>query len=156
MRRSQIATGIAMFFAITGCSYEHVDLAPARGVADAYYSALKANDEARAKSQFSPAFKQQTESWPRLIHLYQVRGGPVVSSELQAASLVAHEDDPCFFLTYRVKRTGPMTGTEESMLVCRSPGPAQTWAITGHAIKRLDNGDIIRAGLLPDEVSVQL
>lgn len=134
---------------LAACSVEHVDQSAAIAVAERYFGALKIGNVNAALQNFSAPFRASADDWPRLIGLMHQHGGVIVSSELRASSLAAHNDVPCVLLTYAINHQGPNTKTEEKLFVCRSPESKDIWEIAGHEITRLDAQKTIQGGVVP-------
>jgi hypothetical protein len=66
-------------------------------------------------------------------------------------------------LFVRARRPGPAQTAADACYSAlkasdeaRATEPEQAWAIAGHVIPRLDNGETLKARLLPSEVRVQM
>ncbi|QGX40210.1 hypothetical protein [Permianibacter aggregans] len=137
---------------LTGCNVQYVDVNLPVASAEKFYGALKVGDIATALVQFSPEFRRQVENWPQLLGGLQEKYGYVTQIEIQSSSLVAKNRDPCYILSYAVKR-GELK-SNEVLLLCSS-GDTSPWLIHGHKLTRLDTQQSVSAGTLPDEVSIQ-
>jgi hypothetical protein len=138
---------------IGGCHVQTVDAAQPIAAANDFYSTLKSNNVKAALTHFAPEFKNYENNWPRLLDGLQQRYGPVTAADLQTASLAANGNDPCYSLTYAVKR-GTMASTE-ILFLCSVQGQS-TWLIRGHEVTRLDTGQSIAGGVVPQEIGVHV
>jgi hypothetical protein len=144
---------MAMSVLVAGCNAQYVDDAPALKVSDNYWNALRRGDQMAANDQYSPAFKAAQDQWPALLGRLRAGAGPVVSAELQEGHIVPLEEDPCYWLTIDVKRSG--LASVERLLICRETG-GKRWFIAGHAMERLDTHQQITGGFIPEEAGVRL
>lgn len=144
---------IAVAASAVGCNVQNIDVGQPVAAADKLYGSLQAGDSKAALAQFSPTFKSKVDSWSRLLRNLQSTHGPVTAAELRGAILATNNDDPCYALTYAVKRGS--FASDETLFLC-SKGGASTWLIHGHGMVRLDSKQSISAGVLPSEVGIHV
>jgi len=143
----------AVTLLLASCNVQTVDETKPIAVADTFFTALKSGNDKAALNLFSPEFKAAEKDWPRLLANLQQKYGPVTSADLQDASLAAKDDDPCYMLTYAIKRNS--LASTESLFIC-SKGNVSPWLVVGHNLTRLDTNQSIAAGMLPVEASIKV
>jgi len=130
---------------------QSVDSAQPVAAANAFYSDLRSGNIEDALARFAPEFKAKEDHWPRLLRGLQQRYGPVTAAELRDSSLAGIGDDPCFSLTYSVKRRS--LSSTEAVFLCSKRGKAP-WLIRGERLTRQDTNQSIIGGVVPEEASI--
>lgn len=122
MSIQKLLLGGAIALALASCHVQSVDPEQPVAAANAFYSDLRSGNIEAALARFAPEFKAQEANWPRLLHGLQQGYGPVTGAELQASSLAGIGNDPCFSLTYTVKRHS--LSSIEVVFLCSKGGKA--------------------------------
>jgi hypothetical protein len=141
------ASTLIVCLASTGCA-EQVDSKPAIAVVDSFYKSIGPKHPfARLDRFYSREFAQQAPDWPTSLDRIERAAGPVTAAALVSAQMAAKDDHPCFLLDYEVSR--PAGKIAERLFVCRDAAAGSAWHIVGHGMRRMDNGSILEAGVLP-------
>jgi len=153
MQKLLITVVFAAVGLLVGCNVQTVDVAQPVAVADKFYDALKSGNGKAALAQFAPEFKNQVDTWPRVLGGLQQMYGPVTATDLLGSSLAADGESPCYSLTYAIKRGS--LASREILFLCSRAGNAP-WLIRGHRLTRLDTQQTVTGGVLPTEVGVHV
>lgn len=148
-----LVNGALIIALLSGCNAETVDSGPPVKVATTFYEYLHAPDVKAALTVFSPEFTKTVGLWPEALNSIQSKFGPVVSAELQNATLASNGHAPCYLLTYKVKRES--LESHERLFVCRSDSKSE-WTIDGQELKRDDTGSNIVGGKIPKVIGINL
>jgi hypothetical protein len=154
IRKRLLQGGISAIVAATvlsACKVERIDSKAAINVATAFYGHMRAADIQTALTLFSREFNDAVSSWPSVLSSVQSKFGSVVSAELQSATMASNGHEPCYILTYMVKRQS--LESHEMLFVCRSGGKSE-WTIEGEELTRDDTQSRIAGGKIPNMVGV--
>jgi hypothetical protein len=146
-----LVIGVPIIVSLSGCNAESVDSGPPVKVATDFYGHLRAPDVKTALTLFSPEFTKTVSIWPEALNSIQSKFGPVVSAELQNATLASNGHAPCYLLTYKVKRES--LESHERLFVCRSDSKSE-WTIDGQQLNRDDTGSNIVGGKIPNVMGI--
>ena len=147
--RSNLAMAVFGIFVATllgGCHVEEVDPAPALAVGKQFYGVLESGDTGAASRLFSADFRKEAALWPTILSSLNRTLGPVTSTDLTSANLIARNGEPCYLLTYLAKRGA--LAEDDMLFVCRDKNSVD-WLIRGSRFTRQDTGATIAGGIVP-------